>query len=128
MRDLHDILEKALHNSAYCDDCPNHTPHKEICDIPQHQGVYTTYSCRIAETGGAPKECPDVQEYLRQYQEFKDSISMADICRTADSEVVSALENLRASVDADVIAMRCAVRRVVLTLDAAREQMVDEEV
>ena len=68
MRDLHDILEKALHNSAYCDDCPNHTPHKEVCDIPQHQGAYTKYSCRVAETKGDPKECPEVQEYLQQYQ------------------------------------------------------------
>ena len=109
MRDLHDILEKALHGSVYCADCPNHTPHKEVCDIPQFYGTYTEYSCGVAERGGDPKECPEVQEYLQQYREFKDGISMADICREADAEVVSALENLRASVDAGVIAMRSAV-------------------
>lgn len=128
MKDLNTLLEKALHGSVYCADCPNHTPHKEVCDIPQHQGAYTTYSCRIAETGGDPKECPDVQEYLQQYHAYKDSLSMADICREADAEVVSALENLRASVDAGVIAMRSAVERMARVLDTVREQMVDEEV
>lgn len=134
MRDLHDILEKALHNSAYCDDCPNHTPHKEVCDIPQHQGAYTKYSCRVAETKGDPKECPEVQEYLQQYQAYKDSISMADICQK-DEKVLLRITDVEAAFEVEYSdcyeanqEIANAAKMLVEAINAAREQMVDEEV